>query len=139
MREEIERTNRILGLWHRGLDSGVGKVTGEQGGAAAATVGSCRLEKVIEGKEPANRGMWSVIGEEEAVGPAQPSCKLYFVTNSEPAQIQLGLQPKGFFLRNTPLTFSSCDSTSSPTPSRRPLPLLFLSRLAPSLAAKPCH
>lgn len=42
---------------------------------------------------------------------------------------------KGFFLRNTPLSLSSCDSTSSsPTPSHLPL----LSRLAPSLAAKRC-
>jgi len=46
IREEIERTNRTLGLWHRGLDSGVGKVTGEQGGAAAAaTVGSGRRRR----------------------------------------------------------------------------------------------
>jgi len=78
IRKEIERTNRISGLWHRGLDSGVGKVTGEQGGAAAATVGSGRLEKVIGGKEPANRGMWKWNWRRGGGGPGSAQLQTLF-------------------------------------------------------------
>jgi hypothetical protein len=92
-------------------------------------------EKVIGGRKGTGE-CGSGIGEVEAVGPPQPSCKLYFVTNSDNRPISnLDSSPKGFFLRNTPLSFSSCDST----PSRRPVFPFVLSRLAPSQAAKPRH
>ena len=91
-------------------------------------------EKVIGGRNRPTGECGSRIGEEEAVGPAQPSCKLYFVTNSDNRpKSNLDSSPK----------VSSCETLHSPfppaIPSRRSLPLLFLSRLAPSLAAKPRH
>jgi len=90
-------------------------------------------EKVTGGRD---RGIGSGIGEEEAVGPAQPSCKLYFVTNSDNRpKSNLDSSPKRFLLaKHSTLLFllrfhlfphsvSSSSSPSFPQPS----------------AAKPCH
>ncbi|AQK53811.1 Proteasome subunit alpha type [Zea mays] len=77
---------------------------GRTGGASAVTVGSGRRRRELG--EPCK-------AEEAAVGQAQPRCNLYLVTNSDSRpKFNLDSSPKCFFLRNTPLSLSSCDSPS---------------------------
>lgn len=77
---------------------------GRTGGASAVTVGSGRRRRELG--EPCK-------AEEAAVGQAQPRCNLYLVTNSDSRpKYNLDSSPKRFFLRNTPLSLSSCDSPS---------------------------